>query len=148
MTEETYHDEVYYLGRVDQRSMKTANRGVSPHGKLKWLVHPADETGKIKFGRIFTRFRRAAARANTCTSREEQILVWKATDRQSDGARWQWEAGDFICVPRMTTPQILIPADQSRSLLCAMPNPYVDVGPAPSSTSLDAAEYAAGEMEV
>jgi quercetin dioxygenase-like cupin family protein len=145
-----YHDEVHYLGRVDH--VVHENREPwewSPHGKLKWLVHPLIETGGRQVWAYLHEIPPGSRSGKHLHVAEEQILVLEGNGYDiHDGARWQWEAGDFICVPRMTTHQHFNSGDNRVLLLCAMPSPYVDVGLGAIEHLEDAPEYAAGEMEL
>ena len=62
-----------------------------------------------------------------------------------DGERWNWQAGEFVCIPRMTEHQHFNAGDSRVLLLCAMPSPFVDVGLGGIEQLEDAPEFSAGD---
>jgi gentisate 1,2-dioxygenase len=96
---------------------------------MKWLVHPEIETGGRQVWAYLHEIPPGSRSGKHVHIAEEQILVLEGKGYDvHDGARWQWEAGDFICIPRMTTHQHFNTGDSRVLLLCAMPSPYVDLG--------------------
>jgi quercetin dioxygenase-like cupin family protein len=142
-----YHDEVSYLRRVDHvvHDNKEAWEW-TPQGKLKWFVHPAIETGGRQVWAYLQEIPPRSRSGKHVHVAEEQILVIEGCGYDvHDGARSNWEAGDFICVPRMTEHQHFNSGDSRVLLLSAMPSPFTDVGLGGIEHLEDAPEYSAGD---
>lgn len=142
-----YHDEVEYLARVDHVVHEQKEHWEwSRQGRLKWLVHPEIETGGRQ---VWAYLQEIPPRSRSGMHRhvaEEQILVVEGRGYDThDGVRWVWEAGDFICIPRMTAHQHFNTGDARALLLCAMPAPFTDVGLGGMEQLEDAPEYVSGE---
>jgi gentisate 1,2-dioxygenase len=60
---------------------------------------------------------------------EELILVLEGKGYDiHDGERWNWQQGDLICVPAMTTHQHFSLGDSPALLLSSSPSVYADLG--------------------
>jgi quercetin dioxygenase-like cupin family protein len=142
-----YHDEVQYLSRVDHVVHESRETWEwSRQGKLKWFVHSAIETGGRQVWAYLQEIPPHSRSGKHLHVAEEQVLVIEGNGYDiHDGARWNWQAGDFICIPRMTTHQHFNSGDSRVLLLCAMPSPFVDVGLGGIEQLEDAPEYPAGD---
>ncbi|MBI2986190.1 MAG: cupin domain-containing protein [Deltaproteobacteria bacterium] len=138
-----FHDEVSYLGRVDHVvHERREDWEWSRHGKIKWLIHPEIETGAKQ---VWVYLQEIPAGSRSGMHRhiaEEQIMVLEGKGYDlHDGVRWDWEQGDFICIPRMTAHQHFVAGENRAVLLCAMPSPPTVLGLGGIEQLEDAPEY-------
>ena len=115
-------------------------------GKLKWFVHPDIETGGRQVWAYLQEIPPHSRSGKHLHVAEEQVLVIEGNGYDMhDGERWNWQAGEFICIPRMTAHQHFNSGDSRVLLLCAMPSPFVDVGLGGIEQLEDAPEFTAGD---
>lgn len=114
----------------------------TPHGKLKWFVHPDTYTAskqkwiyqhEIPAGSRSGRHRHAA---------EELVYVMRGRGYDvHDGQRWNWKAGQLICIPTMTEHQHFNTGDEPALLLSATPSHYTFLGLGGIEQLEDAPDY-------
>jgi quercetin dioxygenase-like cupin family protein len=120
------HDEADFCREVDH----VAKEAVLPWensrmGKLKWLVSPSTKTAANHMWMYFTEIAPGSRTGKHRHLAEEQVLVLQGSGYDvHDGERWDWEQGDMICVPTMTTHQHFNSTDDKVVLLHSVPSIY------------------------
>lgn len=137
------HDEALFCRTVDHVvRAKQRPWELTRQGKIRWYVHPETKTAskqkwiymqEIPAGSRSGRHRHVA---------EELILVMRGEGYDiHDGQRWDWKAGDLICVPTMTDHQHFSTSDEPALLLSTMPAHYTFLGLGGIEQIEDAPEY-------
>jgi len=120
----------------------------TPHGKLKWLVHPSMQLATKRKWIYFHEIPPGSRSGQHRHMSEELILVLEGRGYDiHDGERWEWEQGDLICIPSMTAHQHFNLGSSRALFLGAMPSTYLHLGLGGIEQLEDAPEYAGGSLE-
>jgi quercetin dioxygenase-like cupin family protein len=136
-------DEVAFCQQVDHVvRFKETPWEWTPQGKLKWLVHPHTPTPanqRLIYLQEIPEQSRSGRHRHVA---EELVLVLRGTGYDlHDGRRWDWKAGDMICVPTMTDHQHFNTGKEPALLMSTTPAHYSFVGLGGIEQIEDAPEY-------
>ena len=111
-------------------------------GKIKWMVDPDTETATKDKWIYFQEIEAGSRSGQHRHVAEELILVLEGRGYDiHDGERWNWEQGDLICIPPMTTHQHFSLGDRPALLFSAAPSVYEHLGVGGIEQFEDAPEY-------
>lgn len=139
-----YHSEIEFCRSVSHVALEREQPWEwTPHGKLKWMVHPDTETATKDLWVYFQEIPPGSRSGQHRHASEEQILVLEGRGYDvHDGERWDWQQSDLICIPAMTTHQHFNRGESRALLLSSMPSVYMHLGLGGIEQIEDAPEYA------
>jgi gentisate 1,2-dioxygenase len=93
------------------------------------MVHPGTQTATNHAWIYFQQIEPGSRSGQHRHVAEELILVLEGKGYDvHDGERWNWQQGDLICIPTMTTHQHFSLGDSPALLFSASPSIYADLG--------------------
>ncbi len=126
------HDEADFCREVDHVAAEAKLPWeMTPMGKLKWLVHPTTKTAANHMWMYFSEIAPGSRSGKHRHLAEEQILVLEGSGYDvHDGERWNWDAGNLICIPAGVTHQHFNTGRDRAVLLHSVPSIYtfMDLG--------------------
>jgi quercetin dioxygenase-like cupin family protein len=137
------HDEADFCREVDHVARDSkAPWEITRQGKIKWLVDPHTRTATNHAWIYFQEVEAGSRSGQHRHVAEELILVLEGRGYDiHDGERWNWEQGDLICIPPMTTHQHFSLGDRPALLFSAAPSVYEHLGVGGMEQFEDAPEY-------
>ncbi|MBF4769396.1 cupin domain-containing protein [Nocardioides agariphilus] len=124
------HDEAQFCREVDHVvRAKLTPWEMSRHGKIRWYVHP-DTVTASKQKWIYMQEIPAGSRSGRHRHVPEELIYVVQGEGYDihDGKRWDWKAGQMICVPTMTDHQHFSTGSEPAILLSTMPAHYTFLG--------------------
>ena len=124
------HDEASFCRTVDHVvRAKEQPWEMTRHGKIRWYVHP-DTVTASKQKWIYMQEIPAGSRSGRHRHVPEELIYVMQGEGYDihDGQRWDWKAGQLICVPTMTDHQHFSTGSEPAVLLSTMPAHYTFLG--------------------
>ena len=140
-----FHDEIVFCQTISHVALEQEQPWEwTPQGKLKWIVHPDTVTAAKDIWVYFQEIPAGSRSGQHRHAAEELVLVLEGRGYDiHDGKRWNWEEGDLICIPSLTTHQHFNLGDGRALLLSSIPSIYLHLGLGGIEQMDDAPEYVA-----
>lgn len=124
------HDEVEHCREVDHVIRAAEQEWENTRqGRIKWYIHPNAATASRQKWIYMQEIPPGSRSGRHRHVPEELILVLSGHGYDiHDGKRWDWKAGDLICVPTMTDHQHFNLGDTPALLLSTSPSHYTFLG--------------------
>ncbi len=121
------HDEVDYCREVDHVAHEAQQPWeMTRQGKLKWMLHPNTKSAAKRLWMYFSEIEPGSRSGKHRHMAEEQVLVLEGSGYDvHDGERWDWQQGQMIVIPGMTTHQHFNTGNSRALLLHSVPSIYV-----------------------